>query len=196
MMQRSGPPLPAILRRLAETPADFLDEPRIGRSGKVVVAALLADVLGELGLAADPRLLARFRPDGGDPQDRNLFRLAMVAAWLLADEWLARETPSEIEVADLFLTAIPELAPQVRADLYVTDPDRREELARTVLARLGFRPEGESEAEAADRLSMISAAERSRLLAASRAAEQRAREVREALARKAAQESADKWTRE
>ncbi len=195
-MQRVGPPLPAIHRRLAETPADFLDEPRIGRQGRVVVAALLGDVLQALGLPADPRLLARYRPEGGDPQDRNAFRLAMVAAWLLADEWLARETAQPEQLADLLLATLPELAAQVRADLFVTDPDRREELARTFLARLGFRPEGESEAEAADRLSMVSAAERSRLLAASRAAEQRAREVREALARKAAQESADKWTRE
>ena len=196
MMERSGPPLPAILRRLAETPADFLDEPRIGRHGTVVVAALLADVLHELDLTAEPRLLARYGPDRGDAQDRNLFRLAMVAAWLIADHWLARDKPAQADVSELLLTSLPELAAQVRADLYVTDPDRREELARTFLARLGFRPDGESPEEAADRLSMISAAERSRLLAASRAAEERAREVREALARKAAQESADKWTRE
>jgi len=196
MMERSGPPLPAILRRLAETPADFLAEPRIGRHGTIVVAALLADVLHERDLAAEPRLLARYGSDRGDPQDRNLFRLAMVAAWLIADQWLARDKPTQDDVAEFLLTSLPELAAQVRADLYVTDPDRREELARTFFARLGFRPDGESPEEAADRLSMISAAERSRLLAASRAAEERAREVREALARKAAQESADKWTRE
>lgn len=195
-MQRSGPPLPAIHRRLAETPADFLEEPRIGRQGRVVVAALLADVLHDLGQAADTRLVARYRPENAAPQDRNLFRLAMVATWLLADRWLAREKVEPAEIAELLLVTLPELAAQVRADLYVTEPDRREELARTFLARLGFRPDGESAEEAADRLSMVSAAERSRLLAASRAAEQRAREVREALARKAAQESADKWTRE
>jgi len=78
----------------------------------------------------------------------------------------------------------------------VQDPDRREELARVLLAHLGYRPAGETEAQASDRLSRISGTERQRLLAASRAAEERARAIREALAKKAAEESADKWTRE
>jgi len=44
--------------------------------------------------------------------------------------------------------------------------------------------------------SSVSSRERVRLAAASRAAEERARQIREALARKAAEESADKWSRE
>lgn len=191
-----GPPLPALLRRLAETPADFLGEPRIGGLGDVVVPALLGDVLEELGLDPAPELLRVFAPDRARREDRNWFQLAMIAAWLLADEWLAERHPAAGPLADLLTRGLRELAGQVRADLTVSDPDRREELARTFLARLGYRPEGESAAAAADRLTMISAAERRRLIEASRAAEQRAREVREALARKAAAESADKWTRE
>jgi hypothetical protein len=74
--------------------------------------------------------------------------------------------------------------------------ERREELARLTLARLGLRPEGESEAEATDRLSALSATERYRLVQASREAEARARKVRKALMRKQAKEAADKWTRE
>ncbi len=65
-----------------------------------------------------------------------------------------------------------------------------------VLARLDYRPAGETIAQATDRLSGISGTERRHLIEASRAAEQRARELREALARKAAEESADKWSRE
>jgi hypothetical protein len=65
-----------------------------------------------------------------------------------------------------------------------------------VLARLDCRPEGETIAQATDRLSGLSGTERRRLLEASRASEQRARAIREALAKKAAEESADKWTRE
>jgi hypothetical protein len=84
----------------------------------------------------------------------------------------------------------------VAVEKFVTDPERREELARFSLARLGFRPQGETRAQAEDRLSSLSAAERARVLTAARAAEERARAVREALARKAAEESADKYTRE
>ena len=47
-----------------------------------------------------------------------------------------------------------------------------------------------------DRLVTLSSSERQRVLRASRAAEERARAIREALARKAAQESADKYTRD
>src|SRR5438046_2502445 len=69
-------------------------------------------------------------------------------------------------------------------------------VARVVLARLNYRPARETIAQATDRLSSLSSTERRRLLEASRAAERRARAIREALAKKAAEESADKWTRE
>jgi len=192
-MNRIGPSLESVTHRLAETPADFLGEPRIGPRGTVVVAAVVNDVLAGLGLAAAPDLLRLLN----DPKaDRNALKLAMILAWLLADEWLAAIRPEYARVARLFIAVVPELAAQVRADLYVTDPDRREELARSMLAGLDFRPAGETTQQATDRLSRISAAERRRLLEAGRASEERARQIREALARKAAQESADKWTRE
>jgi hypothetical protein len=88
------------------------------------------------------------------------------------------------------------LGAQVASRKFVTDPDRREELARFSLARLGYRPAGETVPQAQDRMTSLSSAERARVLQASRAAEERARSIREALARKAAEESADKFTRE
>lgn len=194
-MNKIGPPLPAITRRIAETPGDFLAEPRLAGTGSVAVAALLGDVLHELGLAAPLGVLSAFAPDQPATQ-RNRFKLGALAAWLLADEWLCNEAPGAAPILGFLLDAVPELAAQAHAEAYVTEADRREELARTMLARLDYRPEGETPEQARDRLSMISATERTRLLEASRAAEARAREVREALARKAAQESADKWTRE
>jgi hypothetical protein len=42
----------------------------------------------------------------------------------------------------------------------------------------------------------LNSTERARVMKAARVAEERARQVREALIRKAAEESADKWTRE
>ena len=69
---------------------------------------------------------------------------------------------------------------------------------RTQVAYLPRNPVllGETVAQATDRLSAISGTERRRLLEASRAAEARARAIREALIKKQAEESADKWTRE
>lgn len=194
-MNRIGPPLPALTRRLTEIPSDFLGEPRLGSRGTIAADALLNDVLTLLGAGNEPKVLEAFGPTQPAAR-RNACKLGLIAAWALADEWLTAERPERGALADFLLSALPELAAQSRSDAYVLEPDRREEFARTLLARLGFRPDGETVEQATDRLSMISASERARLLKASRAAEERAREVREALARKAAQESADKWTRD
>jgi hypothetical protein len=119
-----------------------------------------------------------------------------VLGWLLADDWFVRTRPDMPTLLALLGTTAGELAEQNAAAKLITDPDRREELARVALARLGLRPAGETIAQAQDRLMTLSSAERQRVLRASRAAEERARAIREALARKAAQESADKYTRD
>jgi hypothetical protein len=85
------------------------------------------------------------------------------------------------------------LAGLVRPDKFVSDPDRREELVRFCLAQLELRPLGETQSQAADRLTTLDSAERHRVLRATAAAERRAREVREAMARKQAQESASRY---
>lgn len=192
-MHLHGPPLETLLRRLADTPPDFLDEPRIGASGQVHVAAVVNDLLARGPGRASLQELQRF---DGRHADAGRLRMALLMAWLLADDAFTLVVPARAAVLDLLDGTAKELAALAPAARYLQDPDRREELARVLLARLGMRPDGETEAQAADRLSALSATERQRLLQASRAAEARAREIREALARKAAQESADKWTRD
>lgn len=194
-MERVGPLLETLTRRLAETPPDFLDEPRIGERGSVAVPALVNDLLQMHGLRAERDALQRFASNDVRA-DRNHLALVQIACWLFADDWfIAAGCTREALLARLDGDLV-ELAAVTPAHRFVADPDRREELARMLLAHLGYRPAGESEAQATDRLSRISGTERQRLLAASRAAEERARAIREALAKKAAEESADKWTRE
>lgn len=194
-MNKSGPELEVLLRRLAETPAEFLAEPRIGESGAVHVAALVNDVLAMHGARASDNVLARVVGHSA-VADRNRLALIAIAAWLLADEWFVQAGMAQPALLAVLDEAAGELATAAAAHKFVNDPDRREELARVALARLDYRPDGETVAQATDRLSSISGTERRRLLEASRAAEQRARAIREALAKKAAEESADKWSRE
>jgi hypothetical protein len=78
----------------------------------------------------------------------------------------------------------------------VTDPDRREELARRCLRALGLLPGGETAAQAADRLGTLDSVERARVIAATRDAELRAAEVRKAMQAQAAAEAAAKASRE
>lgn len=193
-MSVEGPDLASLVRRLAETPPEFTDEPRIAGSGRVAVAAVVNDLLHLHGARAPHAALAPFE-GGGARADRNRLALVLVIAWLLADDGLRALDPGQPALLDVLAGVAQELA-AVPAHRYVDDAERREELARTVLARLGCHPYGETPEQAADRLAAVSAAERRRLLDASRAAERRAREIREALVRKAAEESADKWTRE
>jgi hypothetical protein len=194
-MNNIGPPLEKLIRRLIETPPDFMDEPKIGNAGKVFVAALVNDLMKQHGKRMSEASLARFVSTNAN-QDRNRLALVMITVWLLADDWFVNATLPLNTFQALLDSTLAELATTTPAHKFVTDPDRREELARTTLARLDLRPEGESIAQATDRLSGISGTERKRLLEASRENEKRARAIREALAKKAAEESADKWTRE
>lgn len=193
-LSREGPPLAALLQRVAETPKDFLAEPRIRAAGQVHVDAVVGDLLGALGAAANTRELERFAGKG--PADRNLLAVVLLLCWVLADPWFASAAPTKPELLGLLGDAASELAAATPARKFVEDPDRREELVRVTLATMGCRPAGESEAQAEDRLTSLSSAERARVVEASRAAELRARQIREALRKKAAEESADKYTRE
>lgn len=194
-MQAEGPVLETLTRRLAETPEDFLGEPRIGGSGRVHVAAVAGDLVRGLGLAIGAADFSTL--EGKDPRlDRNRLAVTLLLCWLLSDDWFRHNKLSAAELFALLSHGSTQLGAQVAARKFITDPDRREELARFSLARLGYRPAGETIPQAQDRLTSLSSAERARVMQASRAAEERARSIREALARKAAQESADKFTRE
>jgi hypothetical protein len=193
IMTREGPYLETLTRRLAVTPEDFLAAPRIRAHGSVHTAAVVADMLRMLDV--EPAQLERFA--GTDTRrDLNRLTLVQVLCWLLADEWFLQARLDGTGVLQLLDADAGELAAQTPAAKFVSDPDRREELARLTLARLGRRPAGETEAQAQDRLTTLSSTERTRVLRAARVAEERAREIRKALVKKAAEESADKWTRE
>lgn len=188
-MTDEGPLLEILLRRLAETPPDFLTDPSLESGGTIETRAVVGDMLRMHGASAlDPRL-----GELGASRDANRLRLAQVLAWLFGEPWFLA---AKWDVLSALLSTSAELAGLVPARKCVEQPERREELARLALSKLGLRPAGESEELARDRLTALSTAERARVLAASRAAEERARAIREALAKKAAEESADKWSRE
>ena len=194
-MTEEGPPLELLLRRLAETPPDFLADPAVGKKGAVHTLAVVNDVLRLHGATlTDARLAGLGRATM--PEDGNRLRLLLVLAWLLADDWFVQRKHGAVRVLTAMADAAAELAGLVPAAAVVSDPERREELARLALARLSLRPAGEGEEFARDRMTAMSTAERTRVLAASRQAEERARSIRAELARKAAQEAADKWGRE
>jgi hypothetical protein len=188
-----GPPLEALTRRLAECPQEFLADPRIAGGGTVHVAAVVSDLIEALGgepLAGDTVGVLQ------QPEDANRLRAILVASWLLYDPWF-REKRNLWSRAFTFLArGMNDLCQIVQAPLMVTNPDHREELVRLCLKALDLRPEGESDAQAEDRLTTVSTVERQRVIRHAQAAEERARAIRDAMARKAAEEAAAHYSRE
>jgi hypothetical protein len=193
-MNIPGPSLELLLRRLTETPVDFLDEPRVGGTGQIHVTAVVNDCLRHFGPSAHGAEIQQFEQTAAS--EPNRLRLALLLAWLLSEPWFKEQKIAAGDILKALSETARELSPYVTARKCVEDPDRREELARFTLARLDMRPAGESLAQAQDRLTTMSTAERGRVVRAAREAEARSRAIREALARKAAEESADKYTRE
>lgn len=117
----------------------------------------------------------------------------MLMVWLLADEAFNELVLDAGDLVNLLIAADTLMASS-HPDLQ--DEDLREELIRLTLNGLRLKPEGETDQQAQDRLLMVSSSERARVVAASRAAEQRAEAIRKALAEERAREAADKYTRE
>ena len=128
---------------------------------------------------------------------RRRQQLVAVVAWLMHDRWFLDRPQLAPAVRELIhANKLAHLSGLVRADSLIGDPDRREELVRICLHALGLRPQGESIAQAMDRLNTLDSIERKRVVEKTRAAEARAREIREAMARRAAQEAAARYAPE
>jgi hypothetical protein len=184
-----------MVHRLAECPSDFLAAPLVGGAGVVSVAAVVGDVVRPLGLELPDDWLAALAPAHADAPTANWLRACLVAAWLAADAAVAPAVTCPGLLGFLGGDLL-RIAPLVSADDLVRDPDRREELARSLLRSVGFVPSGETRAQADDRLATLDSAARTRVESEARAAEERAREVRAALERQRATEAAARASRE
>ncbi len=196
-MQNEGCSLQQLTHRLAECPADFLAEPAMNGRGEVFVAAVVGDLLRDLGMGVPLQITTFFNVSA---EKRNWLQLVLVASWLLHDDWFLSNVKLNIEYSKGALqwlsSGLNDLSLVVDAPQFVNDPDRREELARLALAALGLHPQGESVAQAQSRLTTLDSIERQRVVFQTRKAQQRAQEIREAMQEKARQEAAARYTRE
>jgi|SRR5579859_1720403 len=195
-MKREGPALETLTRRMAECPPEFLALPRVGETGAIHVDAVVSDLLRTLGGAGlSPEAARRFQ-SRNRKADRARLSVALLACWLLDDDWFRGQLDLAEPVLKLLRDGLVELAATTAAARFVSDPDRREELARVCLSELGLRPAGETIAQAQDRLATLNAAERQRVVKAARQAEERAQKIRVAMQRQAEQEANAKAMRE
>jgi hypothetical protein len=197
-MSEPGPVLESLLRRLSECPPEFCETCTAAHGG-AQVAAIMADhgrAYGHQFLTTDRRqwLKQLGQPVRAYKQKVRYWGLLSVTTWLLHDEWfLARPNLADLGWEWQTGERLQQLAELVRPELFTSDPDRREELARLCLAAHQLEPANETVLQARDRLQTLDSVERQRILAATAAAERRAREVREAMARKQALESASRY---
>jgi hypothetical protein len=198
-MKDEGPQLEVLTRRLAECPVDFLAEPKTAKGdGLVEVGAVVFDLLRDLGgkvlSAKEAGKFLLSNPNSKD--ERNHLRLVLIASWLLHDIWFRTRGQFAHQAFELLTAGLKEVAALIDPPKFVSDPDRREELSRLCLKGLGLRPAGESIEQALDRLTTLDSVERVRVVKAAREAEERARLIREEMARKAAEEAAANYGRE
>ncbi|HEX2731170.1 MAG TPA: hypothetical protein VHM70_06185 [Polyangiaceae bacterium] len=191
---QQGPELEWLTRRLADCPEDFLLQEAPGQQDPDL-EAVVADLLRDLGQGqVSEKETKAFRDDGSLP--RATRRLALITSWLLHDAWFLNQARFASAALRLLSSGLLELSQLVKIELFVRDPDRREELVRLTLAALELIPAGENEALAKDRLTTLSSVERKRVLEATKAARDHAERVRKAMAEKAAEESAARYGRE
>jgi hypothetical protein len=196
MTIHQGPPIERLVHRLTQTPEEFLRDPVIGKAGEIPVDAVVNDLMIQLGGPLfDKNRRTAFRSN--EKRERNRLRVTLVAAWLLYDDWFCSQNRNVADPALEWLQrGLVDLATLVAADLFVTDPDRREELARLALAALDYVPAGESQATAEDRLGALDTIARTKVMGAIREAEKRAAAVRKKMEEQRARESAAKANRE
>ncbi|AEE45614.1 hypothetical protein [Cellulomonas fimi] len=194
-----GPPLAALVHRLALAPPDLF-EPAVSVPALVADVAVGLDrsVLGRDSLRALDADLRVTSPDG--PARRALVGLV---CWLATDPTLADAPGVRTAAASAgglsgwFLGVVAgvqrTLAGQRPARDWVRDETAREELARAVLRLGGVLPAGEDPATADDRWLTVSSAYQRRVAQALAVEQARAEALARALAEQKAKEAAAQY---
>jgi len=217
-MKEPLPPLSEWLRWLGEMPSPFRLAPEGLPGGVVRVSAVVADLF-ETAFGAPPQgaLLDAFRatvptaatvptvatvatvatvPTVPTSAERNRLGFVLVACHLFSHPSLRGRPLSAAGLRTFLVQELASLAHSVSVSSLDSDEERREELVRRALRALGEALPGESASESEDRLRQVDSVERRRVLAAAAEREKRSREVREKMAKKAAEEAAAKVGRE
>ena len=191
----AGPVLESLTHRLTQCPREFLYEPKTGKSGRVRVDAVVSDLFRDMA-GKFPKAGQCDMFSGGGEKDKNWLSLVLIACWLVNDKWFLEKPELAAAVLDFLQNKLQRLSNVCIAQTFVSEPERREELARYLLSCLGLRPEGESGKQAEDRLASLDSVERIRVMLEAKRAEEHARKVREAMKQRKAREAAAKVMRE
>jgi hypothetical protein len=191
------PPLAEWLHWVAAMPPALRALPEEFDGGTVRTQAVVCDLFETLfGSPADPVIVSACRPNDTGKRELNRMRWILAACHVLWHPHLRAAAGEKAEIERFIVQELAGLAAVASIDLLFREEERKEELVRRVLRASKCRLPGEGDKEAEDRLGQLDSVERHRVLAAAVTRERRAREVREAMARKAVEEAAAKVSRE
>lgn len=126
----------------------------------------------------------------------NHRRSIHIVAWLLSHPAFQQSAAGPQAIEELLFEQLKEMSRLVKYKDWVFNEDRTEELARTALFTCNILPGSETEEEAIDRLESLSSLKRNKILAKTKAAYDRAIEIRRKMAEKKAREAANVYGRE
>ncbi|MFC1743616.1 hypothetical protein ACFL35_06445 [Candidatus Riflebacteria bacterium] len=193
-MKKQGPQLDYLINRLADCPPEFMLQPKAGKNGKIDMSAVVTDFIRDLSPSPFP--LITYSNFIKANKDINYLKLVLLCCWLLHDEWFTSKTGYAADSLKLLQEGLPPMAKIVKAEKFINDAERREELVRYCLMYLNLRPQGETKAHAEDRLKTMSSVARNKFIKDSVQVQKRLQAIRKAMAKKAAAEAASKATRE
>jgi hypothetical protein len=184
----AGPSMPHLHHRMTSAPKELWQSPDLEN-----LPALVHDLVYQHQQQFSAEIINPFRKQA---RQANWYAHCLLLVYFYADAEF-RKTPLD---AYQLVASLQEKAKELQSitepQTYIDDVDHREEFIRLALAAVNRHPQGETPEQAADRLISCSSIERKRVLEAAKAAEERAAKIREALARQAAQEAANKMSRE
>lgn len=202
-MKNPGPPLQELIDHLILIPGEFTgkSDKSADTAARISIPAIVNDLLLDLGGVplSDEETPADFLSKKENKAETdNYLKLISILCYIYEYRFFIENKSGSEKIKSFLLSQrLIDLSRAVKSsDEFITDPERREEICRAVLDAAGYYPEGENEKNARDRLSTLDSVERKIILTRTAEAQKKARELREAMMRKEAEEAASKMSRE
>lgn len=128
--------------------------------------------------------------------DDNHWRTIHISIWLLSHPDFLNNALLEDKLYDFWFEELSEVSLYVKFNEWIIDEERAEEMVRLLLYCYEIIPKGESQDEAADKLSSLSSADRHKVLQQSYQAHERIMKIKKEMAEKKAREAANTYGRE
>lgn len=202
-MKNPGPPLQELIDYLILIPGEFTGkvEKSSDAAIRISIPAIVNDLLLDLGgePLEDDKIPANFHyAKENKAEINNYLNLISIFCYIYEYKFFIEKNSGSEKIKSFLLSPrLIELSKAVKSsDEFISDPEKREEICRSALDVMDYYPEGENEKNAHDRLSTLDSVERKIILTKTAEAQKRAKEIKEAMMRKEAEEAASKMSRE